>query len=108
MQGADQGGGREAAGAQLARSLTARVPVRPIGWRRASIAAAMALVGWPGVAIACTLCGSPQAVSVRTLLFGSDWWWTGAAVLLPLPILLSIVAAVSHEPRKRGGADDAS
>jgi hypothetical protein len=52
----------------------------------------------PTPALACTLCHSPQAASVRERLLAPDLWWNGCAVALPLVLLLSVVALVLREP----------
>jgi hypothetical protein len=52
-------------------------------------------------ALACTLCHSPQAASVRERLLAPDLWWNGCAVALPLVFLLSVVALVLREPIAR-------
>ncbi|MBB3911142.1 hypothetical protein [Sphingomonas desiccabilis] len=55
----------------------------------------------PMPALACTLCHSPQAASVRERLLAADLWWNACAVALPLMLLLSVVALVVREPGKR-------
>ena len=86
----------------MARPLT-HLPQKPLTARRRALkAAAVTLAGWPGWAVACTLCNSRQAVSIRARLFEGDLWWNAAAVLLPISLLLLLVAAVAREPRGRG------
>ncbi|MCC2975455.1 hypothetical protein LK533_02055 [Sphingomonas sp. PL-96] len=55
----------------------------------------------PAPALACTLCHSPQAVSVRERLLSPDLWWNACAVVLPLLFLLALVALVLREPGER-------
>ena len=55
----------------------------------------------PVPALACSLCHSPQAASVRERLLAPDLWWNACAVALPLMLLLSVVALVVREPRER-------
>jgi hypothetical protein len=69
------------------------------------VAAGAAAGAWPDAAFACTLCYSPQAVSLRAQLFDGNLWWMGAAILLPIVLLLLIVAVVAREPRCRGGVE---
>ena len=69
---------------------------------RMSTAIGLALL--PKPAMACTLCHSAQATSVRTRLLGPDLLWNLAAILLPLAGLLAIVALVLCEPAKPGRA----
>ena len=66
---------------------------------RISILALATLLPVP--ALACTLCHSPQAASVRERLLAPDLWWNACAVALPLMLLLSVVALVVREPRER-------
>jgi hypothetical protein len=42
---------------------------------------------------ACTLCHSPLAENVRAVL-GPDFWSNAGALLLPVPVLLTIVVAL--------------
>lgn len=55
----------------------------------------------PVPALACTLCHSPQATSVRERLLAGDLWWNACAVALPLTLLLAVVALVLREPEER-------
>ena len=55
----------------------------------------------PAPALACTLCHSPQAASVRERLLSPDLWWNACAVALPLLFLLAVVALVVREPGER-------
>ena len=76
------------------------------GWAawpaRIRTAAALGLLALPGAAMACTLCDSAQAVSIRQRLFDGELWRNGAAVLLPIALLLLIVAAVGRDPAAAG------
>lgn len=69
---------------------------------RQLLPAAVAAVGWPAPAWACTLCGSAAAVSVRARLLDGGLGWNALAVLLPIAVLLLIIAAVAYEPGPRG------
>jgi hypothetical protein len=55
----------------------------------------------PAPALACTLCHSPQAASVRERLLSPDLWWNACAVALPILFLLAVVALVVREPGER-------
>ncbi len=56
---------------------------------------------WPAQGFACTLCHSPQAVSVRARLLQPDLWFNLCAVLLPLALLAWTVGMVAIGPRDR-------
>ena len=52
----------------------------------------------PVDAFACTLCGSPQAISVRARLLQPDLWFNLFAVALPLVLLGLVVAFARRDP----------
>jgi ABC-type phosphate transport system auxiliary subunit len=54
---------------------------------------------WPAQALACTLCDSGQAISVRARLLQPDLWLNLGAVGLPLVMLAGVIALVAHDPR---------
>jgi hypothetical protein len=66
---------------------------------RVGVVALLAL--FPAPALACTLCHSPQAASVRERLLSPDLWWNACALVLPLLFLLTVLAAVVREPVER-------
>ena len=69
---------------------------------RASFFTALIAAGaWPARAIACTLCDSVQAVSVRARLLQPDLWLNLGAILLPLIMLMGILAVVARDPAGR-------
>ena len=63
---------------------------------RMSVTALFALLAGP--AMACTLCNSTQAMSVRARLLEPDLLWNAAAIMLPLLGLLAIIALAVREP----------
>jgi hypothetical protein len=60
-------------------------------------APALALL-FPVPALACTLCRSAQATSIRERLLAPDLWWNACAIVLPLLLLLSLVTLAAREP----------
>lgn len=69
---------------------------------RMSATAVFALLAGP--AMACTLCNSSQAMSVRARLLEPDLLWNAAAILLPLLGLLAIIALAVREPTRSAEA----
>ena len=61
-------------------------------------AIAASIIGWSGVASACTLCHSEQAASVRARLLQADLAINACAVVLPLVALAWVIALVAHGP----------
>jgi predicted permease len=72
-------------------------------WSR--LAAAVVLLLLPVPALACTLCQSAQAASIRDRLMAPDLWWNACAIILPLSLLLAVVALVLREPETPGAAE---
>lgn len=60
---------------------------------------------WSVDAFACTLCHSPQAVSVRARLLQSDLWSNLFMVVLPIALLGWIIAMVAHGPAGGAGVE---
>jgi hypothetical protein len=56
--------------------------------------APLLLVSPAAPAWACTLCDSPLAENVRAAVLGPDFWSNAGALLLPVPVLLTIVVAL--------------
>jgi hypothetical protein len=52
----------------------------------------------PTEVLACTLCDSPQATSIRARLLQPDLWFNLCAIALPIALLASIVAVVHFDP----------
>jgi len=52
----------------------------------------------PTQVLACTLCDSPQATSIRARLLQPDLWFNLCAIALPIALLASIVAVVHFDP----------
>ena len=59
------------------------------------------IAAWPAQGFACTLCHSPQAVSVRARLLQPDLWFNLCAILLPLALLAWTVGMVAVGPANR-------
>jgi hypothetical protein len=57
---------------------------------------------WPAQALACTLCDSSQAASVRARLLQPDVWLNLGAILLPLALLAGILVMVARNPDPEG------
>jgi hypothetical protein len=57
---------------------------------------------WPAQAVACTLCDSIQATSVRARLLQPDLWLNLGAILLPLALLAGILMTVARNPDPEG------
>jgi len=66
---------------------------------------AMIVVGaWPVRGFACTMCHSPQAVSVRARLLQPDLWFNLCATLLPLLLLAWMIGMVATPSTSRSHA----
>lgn len=66
--------------------------------RGLSLAALALLASTASPALACTLCYSRQAATLRERLSGADMLWNLCALALPLLLLTAIVALIAREP----------
>jgi len=69
------------------------------------LATTIAAAAWAGPALACTLCHSQAAISVRHQLLEHDLAANAAAVAAPIPLLLGAILLIARQPRKRRNTD---
>lgn len=82
--------------------MTERSPTFPERLVRTILALGLLLA--PTSTLACTLCHSLPALTIRARILGPDLSWNVAAMLLPLFLLGAIVAIVCYEPDRGAGA----